>query len=119
MIFNYKKVEEQLIKELGLTEDEANVFLFIVLNGKHNIEDLSRKLAKDQDTVKYISKSLESKGMFIELDTDRYESLHPRFAITNYYRKKCLSEDKPISKNVIIDNIGMLLEKPYEDARTK
>jgi len=45
--------------------------------------------------------------------------MHPRFTAVNMYRRMCERNNKEFSKNVTVDNIGIALEKPYEDARTK
>ena len=66
-----------------------------------------------------IAKSLVNRGMVIEITKTEFESLHPRFAITNRYRRRCGEDGIPFKKNLKIDNIGIVLEKQYEDARTK
>ena len=35
------------------------------------------------------------------------------------YRKMCERERVEFKKNLTVDNIGVVLEKPYDDARTK
>ena len=57
--------------------------------------------------------------MVIEITRTEFESLHPRFAVTNRYRRRCNEDNIPFKKNLRVDNIGIVLEKPYEDARTK
>jgi len=48
-----------------------------------------------------------------------FEAMHPRFTAVNMYRKMCEREKIDFKRNVIVDNIGVALEKTYEDARTK
>jgi hypothetical protein len=57
--------------------------------------------------------------MLIEISKLEFESLHPRFAITNRYRRRCEEDGIPFKKNLKIDNMGIILEKPYENARAK
>ena len=45
--------------------------------------------------------------------------MHPRFTAVNMYRKMCEREKIEFKKNLTVDNIGVSLEKPYDDARTK
>jgi len=37
----------------------------------------------------------------------------------NMYRKMCEREKVEFKRNVTVDNIGIVLERPYDDARTK
>jgi hypothetical protein len=57
--------------------------------------------------------------MIISISQSEYESLHPRFAISNRYRRLCEEDNIPFGKKLLIDNIGIVLELPFEDARTK
>jgi hypothetical protein len=108
------------VEQLKISDDEAAVFLAIVNRGKMNSSKLSEALGwKDFQKATICAKSLVDKGMMIEINPSEFESLHPRFAITNRYRKYCEANGIPFKKNTLIDNIGVLLEKPYEDARTK
>ena len=45
--------------------------------------------------------------------------MHPRFTSVNMYRKLCERENIEFKRNKIVDNIGAILEKSYDDARTK
>jgi hypothetical protein len=45
--------------------------------------------------------------------------MHPRFTAVNLYRRMCTRENIEFKKNLIVDNIGVALEKYYERARTK
>ena len=54
------------------------------------------------------------------MPNDEFEAMHPRFTAVNMYRKKCVKENKKnLRKNLEIDNIGVVLEVSYDDARTK
>jgi len=45
--------------------------------------------------------------------------MHPRFTAVNMYRRMCERENIEFKRNKIADSIGVILEKFYEDARTK
>ena len=45
--------------------------------------------------------------------------MHPRFTAVNMYRKMCEREHIEFKRNKIVDNIGVILEQAYDDARTK
>jgi len=42
-----------------------------------------------------------------------------RFTAVNMYRKMCERENINFKKNSIVDNLGIALEEPYDDVRTK
>ena len=71
----------------------------------------------DEQRALAAAKLLVARGMAIEITATEFESLHPRFAITNRYRRRCEEDGIPFKKNLRVDNIGIVLERPYEDAR--
>ena len=119
MSVNLSNVEQAIISELRITEDETRVFLAIVKNGKMDSAGISDLLgwASEQRALE-AAKSLVKRGMVIDITNTEFESLHPRFAITNRYRRRCEEDGIPFKKNLRVDNIGILLEGPYENART-
>jgi sugar-specific transcriptional regulator TrmB len=120
MAVNLSNVEQAIVSELKISEDEAKVFLAIVTKGKTDSAKLSSMLGwGDGQRALAVAKSLVGRGMVIEISKTEFESLHPRFAITNRYRRRCDEDGIPFKKNLKVDNIGIVLEKPYEDARTK
>jgi hypothetical protein len=120
MAVNLSNVEQAIVSELRINEDEAKAFLAIVKNGKMDPAKLSSVLGwNDEQRALAAAKSLVGRGMAIEITKAEFESLHPRFAITNRYRRRCEEDGMPFKKNLKVDNIGIILEKPYEDARTK
>jgi hypothetical protein len=120
MAVNLSNAEEAIISELKISPDEARVFLAIVKGGKMDSAKISAALKwGDEQRALQTAKSLVGRGMVIEITKTEYESLHPRFAITNRYRRRCEEDGIPFKKNLKVDNIGIVLEKPYEDARTK
>jgi len=120
MAVNLSNVEQAILSELKISHDEAKVFLAVVKKGKMDAAKISSALGwNDRRRALAAAKSLVGRGMVIEITETEFESLHPRFAITNRYRRRCEEEDVPFKKNLKVDNIGIVLEKSYEDARTK
>jgi sugar-specific transcriptional regulator TrmB len=120
MTVNSSNMEQAIISELKISEEEAKVYIAIVKKGKMDASKISGALGwSDEQRALSAAKSLVNRGMVIEITKTEFESLHPRFAITNRYRRRCEEEHIPFKRNVKIDNIGIVLEKPYEDARTK
>jgi hypothetical protein len=120
MAVNLSNVEQAIVSELKISEDEAKVFLAIVKKGKMDVAKLSSALGwNDDQRALAAAKLLVGRGMTIEITKTEFESLHPRFATTNRYRRRCEEDGIPFKKNLKVDNIGIVLEKPYEDARTK
>lgn len=94
-------------------------FILIVKNGKLNAETIAKMLRIRPEESVEVANSLIKRGMMIDAADRHYECLHPRFAITNRYRIRCQEDNIPFKKNSKIDNIGLLLERPYENARAK
>jgi sugar-specific transcriptional regulator TrmB len=120
MTVNPSNMEQVIISELKISEDEAKVYIAIVKKGKMDPAKISSALGwSDGQRALAAAKSLVNRGMVIEITKTEFESLHPRFAITNRYRRRCEEDRIVFKRNPKIDNIGIVLEKPYEDARTK
>jgi predicted transcriptional regulator len=119
MAVNLSNVEQAIVSELRISEDEAKAFLAIMKNGKMDATKLSNALGWDEQRALAAAKLLVGRGMAIEITETEFESLHPRFAITNRYRRRCEEDGITFKKNLKVDNIGIVLEKLYEDARTK
>jgi sugar-specific transcriptional regulator TrmB len=119
MAVNMNNIEEALESELRISEQEAKLFVLIVCKGKVNTETISKMLHWPIDDADKVAKSLVNRGMIIDITKTEYESLHPRFAITNRYRRRCEEDHIIFKKNTKVDNIGMLLEGPYNNARIK
>jgi hypothetical protein len=58
-------------------------------------------------------------GAFIDISKTEFEAMHPRFTIVNMYRRMCERENIEFKRNKIVDNIGVILERYYDAARTK
>ena len=119
MAVNINNIEEVLESELRISKQEAKLFVLIVYKGKVNTEMISKMLHWSIDDADRVAKSLVNRGMIIDITKTEYESLHPRFAVTNRYRRRCEEEHTNFKKNTKVDNIGMLLEGPYNNARIK
>ena len=116
---NIDDVEEKLVLELRLSPLQAKVFVFVVKSGKKSVENIARGLGISDLQASEVTKNLVDLGGFIDITKTEFESMHPRFAVVNMYRRMCLRENIPFKKNLLVDNISIVLEKPYDDARTK
>ena len=116
---NYEQIKKDLISEIKLSENQADVFLLVVMKGKmpaSRIADLSGITINE---AKETSQKLVELGGFIDMPKTEYEAMHPRFTAVNMYRRMCGRENIDFKKNLVVDNIGIALEGPYDDARTK
>lgn len=116
---NIDDVEEKLVSELRLSPMQAKVFVLVVKEGKKSAKDVAQSLSISDSQASEVTKSLVELGGFIDITKTEFESMHPRFAVVNMYRRMCLRENIPFKKNLLVDNISIVLEKPYDDARTK
>jgi predicted transcriptional regulator len=104
---------------LGLLTEEAQVYLIVVDFGKMTIQQIAQTCSWNAEKAERYSNLLVSKGMFIQIATDQFESLHPRFALANRYRKGCSELGIKYGRNDEIDNLATHLERNYELARTR
>ena len=116
---NYEKVKDDLISEVRLTKIQAEVFLLVTLNGKMPVSQISKSLKISVDDALETSQKLIELGGFIDMPETEFEAMHPRFTAVNMYRKMCERENIDFKKNSIVDNLGIALEEPYDDVRTK
>ena len=116
---DYEKIKNDLISEVRLTENQAEVFLLITLKGKMAVNQIAKSLDISNDDALEISQKLVELGGFIDMPETEFEAMHPRFTAVNMYRKMCERENIDFKKNLIVDNIGIALEEPYDDVRTK
>ena len=113
------KIEKDLISEIKLNHLQAKIFLLIVTKGKMTLQQICNKLEISVDEASSTCKQLIELGGFIEISENEFEAMHPRFTAVNMYRKMCEKEKIEFKRNVTVDNIGVALEMPYDDARTK
>jgi len=116
---NYDKIKNELISEIRLTQSQAEVFLLVTLGGKMPASQISKSLKISVDDALEISQKLVDLGGFIDMPETEFEAMHPRFTAVNMYRRMCERENIDFKKNLVVDNIGIALEEPYDDARTK
>ena len=116
---NYEKIKNDLISEVRLTKNQAEVFLLVTLNGKMAVSQISKSLEISADDALETSEKLIELGGFIDMPETEFEAMHPRFTAVNMYRKMCEREHIEFKRNKIVDNIGVILEQAYDDARTK
>ena len=116
---NYEKIKKDLISEIKLSENQARVFLLVVIKGKMSVSRIAELSDMAVDEAKETSQKLVELGGFIDMPKTEYEAMHPRFTAVNMYRRMCERENIDFKKNVVVDNIGIALEGPYDDARTK
>jgi len=119
MSIDYYKIEKNLISEIKLTILQSKIFLLVVTKGKMAAEQISKNLEISLTDASKTSNELIALGAFIDMPNDEFEAMHPRFTAVNMYRKMCEREKIEFKKNLTVDNIGVILEKPYDDARTK
>lgn len=112
-------MEDDLINEVKLTKLEAKMFLLITTSGKMTADKIAASLGISNDDALATAKRLVELGGFIDISTTEFEAMHPRFTAVNMYRKMCLRENIAFKKNLVVDNIGVALEKEYDRARTK
>jgi len=113
------RIEKDLISEIKLTPLQAKVFLLITCYGKMTPVIIAEKLNISIDSALNTAKALMTFGAFIDISETEFEAMHPRFTAVNMYRKLCEREKIEFKRNKIVDNIGVILEKSYDDARTK
>ena len=109
---NYEKIKNDLISEVRLTKNQAEVFLLVTLNGKMSASQISESLGISADDALETSQKLIELGGFIDMPETEFEAMHPRFTAVNMYRKMCERENIDFKKNSIVDNIGIALEEP-------
>ncbi len=116
---NFSQIEKDLISEIKLNSIQAKVFLLVTTEGKMSPKKISEKLGISESESLQIAKNLIEFGAFIDISTTEFEAMHPRFTAVNMYRKMCERENIEFKRNKIVDNIGVVLEAPYDYARTK
>ena len=116
---NYEKIKKELISEIRLSQNQAQVFLLVVMKGKMSVSRIAELSDMAVDEAKETSQKLVELGGFIDMPKTEYEAMHPRFTAVNMYRRMCERENIDFGKNLVVDNIGIALEDVYDDVRTK
>ena len=112
-------IENDLISEVRLEPIQARVYLLVTCHGKMSAQSIAQKLKILPADAKKASKDLMDLGAFIDISKTEFEAMHPRFTAVNMYRTMCRRQNIEFKRNKIVDNIGAVLEKSYDDARTK
>lgn len=112
-------IENDLIREIHLDPIQARVYLLVTCSGKMSSSTIATKLKISYDEAQKASTDLMTLGAFIDISETEFEAMHPRFTAVNMYRKMCERENIEFKRNKIVDSIGVILEKSYDDARTK
>ncbi len=115
----YSRIENDLVSEIKLDPIQAKVYLLVTCYGKMSSTKIAEKLKISLDDAQKTAKELIALGAFIDFSETEFEAMHPRFTAVNMYRKMCERENIEFKQNKIVDNMGVILEKPYDDARTK
>jgi uncharacterized coiled-coil DUF342 family protein len=115
----YSRIENDLVSEIKLDTIQAKVYLLVTCYGKMSSTKIAEKLKITLDDAQKAAKELITLGAFIDFSETEFEAMHPRFTAVNMYRKMCERENIEFKQNKIVDNMGVILEKPYDDARTK
>ena len=118
-IMDSSKLENDLISELKLSPIQAKTFLLITWYGKMTSLQIADKLKISSESAQKTATQLMNLGAFIDISETEFEAMHPRFTAVNMYRKMCEREHIEFKRNKIVDSIGVILEQPYDDARTK
>ena len=116
---DHEKIKNDLVSEIRLTTNQADVFLLVTLKGKMEVDQIAKSLDISMDDAIETSQKLVELGGFIDMSETEFEAMHPRFTTVNMYRKMCERESIDFKKNTIVDNLGVVLEESYDDARTK
>lgn len=111
--------EYVLRSALGLDLNEAQLFLLVVHSGKMTVSRIAEACKWTVERARFYSSMLRDKGMLIEIGVDEFESLHPRFALSNRYRRRCGELGVEFGRNDQVDSLAVYLEKYYDLARIK
>jgi len=118
-MMDYSRIENDLISEIKLNPIQAKVYLLVTCYGKMSSTIIAEKLKISLNDAQKAAEELMAFGAFIDFSETEFEAMHPRFTAVNMYRKLCERENIEFTRNKIVDNIGTILEKLYDDARTK
>lgn len=112
------KIKDALKSKINLSDMEAQIFLFLVINGKTPLSKVSDVVKLDLYKTVELLNNLIEKGLLMELSGE-YQTFHPKFSIINAYRLHCQKIGIEFKKNIQIDNLATSLERIHESARTK
>ena len=110
LVNQISQIKTLLKEQLQMNELETDIFLALMKSEKTTSLGFHENTNLTVDQIIEISKSLEKKGMVIEINKNEFRALHPRFAIVNRYRRICQANNILFKKNTLIDNLGIMLE---------
>ena len=113
-----ENIKEALISKINLTDKEAQIFLFLIINGESTVASISAALELTLEESEQVLCDLLEKGLILEL-SGKYQTFHPKFSIVNAYRRHCQKMGIEFKKNLQIDSLASSLERIQESARTK
>ncbi|MCY4252805.1 MAG: hypothetical protein OXD41_05845 [Thaumarchaeota archaeon] len=108
-----------LSREAGLDAAQARTYVLIATGGAMDAARVAGELGIGEDEALAAARALVALGGLIDYGNGRFESMHPRFAAVNMYRKSCEAAGREPSRNDAIDGVGASLEGEYDRARDK
>lgn len=112
------KLENDIISEINLSPLQAKTYLLVNCHGKMSSKKIAENLGIVEESASKAANELIDLGAFIDMPNDEFEAMHPRFTAVNMYRRHCEREKIEFKRNKTVDNIGAILEDPYDNART-
>ena len=111
-------IKEALISKINLTDTEAQIFLFLIVNGESTVASISAALKLTYEESEQALHDMLENGLILEL-FGKFQTFHPKFSIINAYRRYCQKMGIEFKKNLQIDSLASALERMQESARTK
>lgn len=111
-------IKEALISKINLTDTEAQIFLFLIVNGESTVASISAELKLTYEESEQALHDMLENGLILEL-SGKFQTFHPKFSIINAYRRYCQKMGIEFKKNLQIDSLASALERMQESARTK
>lgn len=113
MARDHSDIEHELVRQLGISPEEAELYLQVVSGTK-----IDRDMLRDAKK-KAVVNSLSSKGMLIRAARgDGFIPVHPRFALSNLFRiydEKMAMERK--ERRLGVDRLTLELIPIYEKSK--
>jgi predicted ArsR family transcriptional regulator len=106
------------MSKINLSDIEAQIFLYLIKNGKTSLEKISNDLNLSLKEARQLLEDVVEKGLILEL-SGMYQTFHPKFSIINAYRRHCMKMGIEFKKNVQVDSLASSIERIHESARTK
>ncbi len=113
------ELEHILVSEIGLEPIHAKVYLLVTCNGRMTPATIASNLGIPENKAQKTARELVDLGAFIDITETEFDAMHPRFTAVNMLRRMCERRNIVFKRNRTIDGIGAILERHYDDARTK